>query len=130
MKNVVLGHASLIGAKRNVVKLKLNKRNCGTGSSAGAARTGVAAGAPGTGARVDRRLTQYNTQYNTSLDAVFFGDVNTFIAKLGLTAGADGSLVCRGTPAVAVDITFFPEINEYNGMRKVQLIIRSVRKAV
>ena len=105
MRGVALEYASLIGIKRNVIKMKLRKST----------------------PRANERISSYAMPL---IDAVFFGDVNIFLKKLELTAGADDVLVCRGAPAIDLDITFYLEINEYNGTRKVQLIVRSVRKAV
>ena len=103
-KGLTLEYASLIGSRRNVVKMKLRHNSC----------------------RDDER----SSCAKPFVDAVFFGDAGLFMRKLDLIAGEDGIIVSRGSPRVVIDATFFPEINEYNGVRKVQLIIRSVRKAV
>ena len=93
LKDMALEYASIIGSRRNVVKMKLRR--------------------------------------NTSppVDAVFFGDIGMFLHKLDLADNGDAPLVYRGSPAVILDVTFYAEINDYNGIRKIQLIVRSVRKA-
>jgi len=92
LKDMAIEYASIIGSKRNVIKLKL-RRNA-----------------------------------SPPVEAVYFGDVGMFIQKLELTDDGESPLVYRGSPAVVMDLTFYAEINDYNGVRKVQLIIRSVRK--
>jgi single-stranded-DNA-specific exonuclease len=104
LKGMAVEYASLIGAKRNVIKLKLRQA------------------AP----RAENR-GQYGRQ---AIDAVFFGDTGLFLDKLNLTGDGGGSLVVRGSPRRTVDLTFHPEINDYNGVRKLQLIIRSVRNSI
>ena len=95
LKGLLIEYASLIGAKRNVVKMKLR---------------------PVTG----------DAQ---TIDAILFGDSGLFMQKLDIVDDGSGQLICRSSPRVCVDVTFHTEINDYNGFRKVQLIIRSIRKA-
>ena len=104
IKGLALEYASLIGSRKNVVKMKLR--------------------------HYTDRCDERSAYGKPLIEAVFFGDVVLFMRKLDLTAGDDGVIVNRGSPAVTIDATFFPEINEYNGVRKIQLIVRSVRKAV
>ena len=104
IKGLAIEYASLIGSKRNVVRLKL---------------------------RPNKQRTNERYPYDKNyIDAVFFHDAEMLLNKLGLSAGDDGAIVSRGEPRTLVDVTFYPEINDYNGIRKVQLIIRSIRKAV
>jgi single-stranded-DNA-specific exonuclease len=104
LKGLQIESASLIGSRRNVVKMRLRD------------------GAP--------RGPERPVAYRQPIEAVFFGDVGLFAEKLGLEAGPDGVLIYMGSPAVTADVTFFVEINDYNGVRKVQLIIRSIRKSM
>ena len=83
LRGMALEYAALIGSRRNVVKIKMRQ---------GAAHQG------------DRPAPHAKPL----IEAVFFGDVGLFMQKLGLAAGGDGSLICRGAPAVDADVTFFP----------------------
>ena len=103
LKSMAIESAALIGSKRNVIKIKFR-----SGPGRFADRYGV--GKP-------------------LIEAVYFGDVDLFAEKLGLAVNPDGTLVNWGIPAVSADVTFYLEINDYNGIRKVQLVIRSVRRA-
>ena len=90
VRGLGLDYAALIGAKRNVVKIKLASRD---------------------------RLH----------DAVYFGDPDVFVRVLGLEPDDMGMLVGGAMPRLRVDVIFYPEINEYNGCRRMQLVVRSIR---
>jgi hypothetical protein len=59
------------------------------------------------------------------LDGVYFGDAADFAGALGAQLGEDGVFSCCG-PA---DIMFYPEIDDYRGMRKIQLVVSAVRRS-
>jgi single-stranded-DNA-specific exonuclease len=57
------------------------------------------------------------------LDGVYFGDAGDFAGALGAQFGENGIFSCSG-PA---DIIFYPEIDDFRGMRKIQLVVSAVR---
>jgi len=68
-------------------------------------------------------------QYGKEMDAVYFGDVNTFFNYVSSTFGAEEAMrlqTGRSTKAT-ISITYFPSINEYNGFRNLQLLIQNYK---
>ena len=124
IKRILLEYASLIGSRRHVVKMRMrpdvgppdSSRNDSSRQESGRQDTNRAG------------VRQWNS--TTSIDAVFFGDAGVFMQKLDLSDSGDGALIGWGGRPLPVDVTFSPEINDYNGVRKVQMIVRSIRKAV
>lgn len=68
-------------------------------------------------------------QYHRTMEAVYFGDVNQFFAYISDLYGEEEEnrlRTGRGS-RVSLSITYFPRINEYNGVRTVQLMIQNYR---
>ena len=63
-----------------------------------------------------------------SFDAVFFGDIEVFLKVLKLTLD-DRCILRSKTRNKLVDVIFHLEINEYNGVKKMQLVVKSIRNA-
>ncbi len=64
---------------------------------------------------------------NNMCDAVYFGDIPAFLNAIGECFGEDEKdRMLRGAPNnTDISLTFNAEINEYNGLRSVQLIIQN-----
>ena len=62
------------------------------------------------------------------IDAVFFGDTEVFLQVLGLQPNERYILVDASSP-MNVDILFYPELNDYFGGKKLQLVVRNIRKS-
>lgn len=68
-------------------------------------------------------------QYGKQLEALYFGDVNVFFDYIANTYSkeeAERLKTGRGT-SVKLTITYFPKINEYKGMKSIQLMIQNYR---
>ena len=63
------------------------------------------------------------------IDGIYFGDINDFEEALKLSYGEDEyNKVFNGYPnGVKIDLVCVPEINEFRGNKKVQLIIQNYR---
>ena len=126
LKNAEIEQISLIGSRRNAVKMRVRLEN----------------------SRADGRKAEIGTARRRRpplIDAVYFGDVGLLLDKLELKDGGGGALTPGGgraaryalrddpasdnAPLMKVDMTFYPEFNDYNGVRRIQLVIRSVRLA-
>ena len=67
--------------------------------------------------------------YGRQLEAVYFGDVEAFFRYIADTYGeqeAQKLKTGRGTE-IEITVTYFPKINEYNGFKKIQLMIQNYR---
>ena len=62
------------------------------------------------------------------IDAVFFGETEAFLQVLGLKPNERYILVDASSP-MDVDILFYPELNDYFGGKKLQLVVRNIRKS-
>ena len=157
VKDLALEFASVVGSKKNVIKMKLRSgrangarggyNGCGGGGGSGGNGGGSGGGSGGNGGGGGSGgngggsgggsggngccAGGYNGYGGSGavFDAVFFGDICNFFYALDLAPDKDGLLVNKNMPPVRVDLTFLPEINEYNGVRRMQLIVRSIRKA-
>lgn len=68
-------------------------------------------------------------QYGCEMDAIYFGDVNTFFQYISDTYGNDAAeklKTGRGSN-LRLTITYYPRINEYNGFKSIQLMIQNYR---
>lgn len=74
------------------------------------------------------RLRVKNT-YGREMDALYFGDVEGFFKYISDTYGdkeAERLKTGRGTD-IRLTVTYYPSINEYNGNKRVQLMIQNYR---
>lgn len=74
------------------------------------------------------RLRVKNT-YGREMDAIYFGDVEGFFKYISDTYGDKEAVrlkTGRGTD-IKLTVTYYPSINEYNGYKKVQLMIQNYR---
>ena len=62
------------------------------------------------------------------IDAVFFGETEVFLQVLGLQPNERYILVDASSP-MDVDVLFYPELNDYFGGKKLQLVVRNIRKS-
>jgi single-stranded-DNA-specific exonuclease len=68
-------------------------------------------------------------QYNREMDALYFGELNTFFDYISSKYGEEEVQKLktgRGTK-IELTITYYPKINEYKGFRNLQLIIQNYR---
>ncbi|GLG04796.1 single-stranded-DNA-specific exonuclease RecJ [Sellimonas catena] len=66
---------------------------------------------------------------HTTMDAIFFGDLETFFSCLSQKYGPDAKdhlLYGRGNP-ILMDVTYYPGINDYMGRRTLQITILDYR---
>jgi single-stranded-DNA-specific exonuclease len=65
----------------------------------------------------------------TRVPAVYFGDVEAFAADMREKYGErELEAAFRGSPnAIRISVVYYPEINEYQGMESIQIIIRNYR---
>lgn len=66
---------------------------------------------------------------NLHIDGIYFGDIKGFEENIKINYGEDGyNKVFNGYPTnIKIDIVCVPEINEFRGNKKVQLIIQNYR---
>lgn len=66
-------------------------------------------------------------KYNKELDALYFGDLDTFFGYLEKKYGEEeiDKLKSGRGNNIEITITYYPRINEYNGFRNVQVIIQN-----
>ena len=66
-------------------------------------------------------------QYGRAMEAVYFGDVNEFFSYIGNTYGDEEAVRLRTGRGMkeTISITYYPRINEYNGFKKLQLMIQN-----
>ena len=74
------------------------------------------------------RLT-LETAYNATVTAVYFGDVEQFLDYYREKFGNDQveAAICGKNNKILLQIVYYPEINVYNGMENIQMIIRNYR---
>ena len=74
------------------------------------------------------RLT-LETAYNATVTAVYFGDVEQFLDYYREKFGNDQveAALCGKNNKILLQIVYYPEINVYNGMENIQMIIRNYR---
>ena len=67
------------------------------------------------------------TEANQSISAIYFGDINSFLAYYEIKYGAkEVELAQKGKEnGIRMSIVYYPEINQYQGIQSVQLIIRN-----
>jgi len=65
--------------------------------------------------------------YGRVMDALYFGEVNTFLNTLADGYGQDevDKMLQNRDNAVKLSVTYYPSINEYGGSRTVQIIIQN-----
>ena len=66
---------------------------------------------------------------HTTMDAIFFGDLETVFSCLSQKYGPDAKdhlLYGRGNP-ILMDVTYYPGINDYMGRRTLQITILDYR---
>ncbi len=68
-------------------------------------------------------------KYGREMEAVYFGDVNEFFSYITKVYGEDEAQKLRTGRSlnIALAITYYPKINEYNGFRNIQLMIQNYR---
>lgn len=74
------------------------------------------------------RLRVINT-YGREMDAIYFGDVEEFFKYISDKYGteeAERLKTGRGTN-IKLTVTYYPRINEYNGLRSLQIMIQNYR---
>lgn len=69
------------------------------------------------------------TSYGASVVAVYFGDVEGFLDYYRKKFGNDEveAAICGKNNKILLQIVYYPEINMYNGMENIQMIIRNYR---
>ncbi|MDF2801262.1 MAG: recJ2 [Anaerocolumna sp.] len=72
------------------------------------------------------KLTLTNT-YGRTIDCMYFGDTNEFISGISETYGEEESnkIFQNRENKVRLSITYYPDINEYNGKRTLQAVIQN-----
>ncbi len=68
-------------------------------------------------------------KYGRQIEAVYFGDVEEFFTYIRNTYGdeeADRLKTGRASSAL-ISITYYPKINEYNGFKNIQIVIKNYR---
>lgn len=68
-------------------------------------------------------------RYGREMDALYFGDIDRFFRYIGDTYGQDEVLrlkTGRGTK-IKLTVAYYPNINEYNGHKSIQLMIQNYR---
>ena len=68
-------------------------------------------------------------QYGREMDALYFGDVDRFFKYIGDTYGQDEvwRLKTGRGSNIKLTVTYYPNINEYNGYKSIQLMIQNYR---
>lgn len=73
------------------------------------------------------KLTLTN-RYGRTLDCMYFGDTNEFLETLSETYGEESNKIFQNREnKVRLSITYYPDINEYNGKRTLQAIIQNYK---
>lgn len=64
-------------------------------------------------------------QYGRTLDCMYFGDVNSFLLELEEMYGKEESnkIFQNRNNNVRLSITYYPDVNEYNGRKTLQVVI-------
>lgn len=68
-------------------------------------------------------------KYNKEMDALYFGDLDTFLGYLEEKYGEEelDKLKSGRGNNIKITISYYPRINEYNGFRNVQVMIQNYR---
>lgn len=68
-------------------------------------------------------------RYGREMDALYFGDIDRFFGYIGDTYGADEvwRLKTGRGSNIKLTVTYYPNINEYNGHKSIQLMIQNFR---
>ncbi|NLZ83973.1 MAG: single-stranded-DNA-specific exonuclease RecJ [Clostridiales bacterium] len=68
-------------------------------------------------------------KFNKEIDALYFGDLNSFFAYLEQKYGKEEveKLKTGRGNNMEITITYYPRINEYNGFRNIQVMIQNYR---
>lgn len=68
-------------------------------------------------------------QYGKEMEALYFGDVETFFSYIGETFGKEEAEKLKTGRSFnhTITITYYPKINEYNGFKGIQLMIQNYR---
>jgi single-stranded-DNA-specific exonuclease len=86
------------------------------------------AGASLMGARRSVARLRLQPRRRASLEGVFFGGPGPLADALGIRFDAAGNLAPGGA-GLLVDVVFCPEVNDYGGARRIQLVVRGIRPA-
>lgn len=72
---------------------------------------------------------QVKDLHGTRMDAMYFGDVNTFVEYVREKFGdiACGCLLRGHGHGIVMAFTYYPDINEYQGVRKPQIVIQNYK---
>lgn len=72
---------------------------------------------------------QVKDLHGTRMDAMYFGDVNTFVEYVREKFGdiACGCLLSGHGHGIVMAFTYYPDINEYQGVRKPQIVIQNYK---
>lgn len=64
-------------------------------------------------------------QYGRTMDAIYFGDIDAFLSELRDKFGEEevDKMFMNMENSIEFNITYYPDINEYNGNRYLQIII-------
>ncbi len=71
----------------------------------------------------------FENQFGRQLEAVYFGDINVFFDYIREKYGQeeeDKIKTGRGSK-IRLTVTYFPKINEYNGFKRIQLMVQNFR---
>lgn len=71
----------------------------------------------------------FENQFGRQLEAVYFGDINVFFNYIREKYGQeeeDKIKTGRGSK-IRLTVTYFPKINEYNGFKRIQLMVQNFR---
>lgn len=72
---------------------------------------------------------QVKDLHGTRMDAMYFGDVNTFVEYVREKFGdiACECLLCGHGHGIVMAFTYYPDINEYQGVRTPQIVIQNYK---
>lgn len=68
-------------------------------------------------------------QYGREMDALYFGDIDRFFSYINDTYGPDEvwRLKTGRGSNIKLTVTYYPNINEYNGYKSIQIMIQNYR---
>lgn len=68
-------------------------------------------------------------QYGREMDALYFGDIDRFFSYINDTYGSDEvwRLKTGRGSNIKLTVTYYPNINEYNGYKSIQIMIQNYR---
>ena len=70
---------------------------------------------------------QVKDLHGTRMDAMYFGDVNTFVEYVREKFGACECLLRGHGHGIVMAFTYYPDINEYRGVRTPQIVIQNYK---